>query len=276
MRLLKQFGTVVVAAAIASLAVGAVEQSWLLTLVVGVAAAVLVLLAYRWIVRRTEHRAVVEVSRAGALSGVARGSLTGMLMFVVVIACLTAVGAYRVEGWGSVTTAAGFAGVTAVAVISEELIFRGVLFRVFEDRAGTWISLVATGLLFGAMHLVNPDASAWGALAIAVEAGFMLAAAYAATRTLWLPIGIHFGWNFAAAGIFGTEVSGSGAPQGILAGTTSGPVVVSGGAFGPEGSVFAVLAGVLLTTVLMVVAHRRGRVVPRRRAVTPAPAVVTL
>ena len=42
----------------------------------------------------------------------------------------------------------------------------------------------------------------------------MLAAAYAATRNLWVPIGLHFGWNFAAGGIFGAEVSGNGAPRG--------------------------------------------------------------
>ena len=51
----------------------------------------------------------------------------------------------------------------------------------------------------------------------------MLAAAYAATRTLWLPIGLHFGWNFAAAGIFGTVVSGSDTPQGLLHGVDVGP-----------------------------------------------------
>lgn len=273
MRLVKQLGAVVLVAVAGSLAVRAVEQSWLLTLVVGVAAAVLMLVAYRWVVRRTENRDVVEVGAAGAVPELSRGVGIGVLMFVLVIACLTGLGAYRVEGWGSATTAIGFVGFTAAAVMTEELIFRGILFRVLEERAGTWMSLVLTGLLFGAMHLVNPEATVWGALAIAVEAGFMLAAAYAATRRLWLPIGLHFGWNVAAAGIFGTEVSGSGAPQGVLSGVTSGPVLVSGGAFGPEGSVFAVLAGVVLTGVLMTVAHRRGRIVPRRRrATTPAAA----
>lgn len=276
MRVLKQFGTVVVVAVVGSVGVGAAEQSWLLALVVGVVAAASVLLAYRWVVGRTEDRAVDETARVGALSAVTRGLAIGVAMFVLVIACLAAVGGYRVEGWGSLTAAAGFAGVTAVAVVAEELVFRGILFRVLEERAGTWISLVVTGLVFGAVHLVNPEATAWGALAIAVQAGFMLAAAYAATRTLWLPIGLHFGWNFAAAGIFGTEVSGSGAPQGVLAGTTSGPVLLSGGTFGPEGSVFAVAAGAVLTAVFLVLAHRRGRVVPRRRVAAPVRPAATL
>ena len=95
------------------------------------------------------------------------------------------------------------------------------------------------------MHLVNPDATLWGAIAIAIEAGCMLAACYAATRNLWVPIGLHFGWNFAAGGIFSTVVSGNGASQGLLDATTSGPALLTGGDFGPEASLYTVVAGVL-------------------------------
>ena len=65
------------------------------------------------------------------------------------------------------------------------------------------------------MHLLNPDATLWGATAIAIEAGFMLAACYAATRNLWVPIGLHFGWNFAAGRhLRGAVVSGNGESEG--------------------------------------------------------------
>lgn len=131
-----------------------------------------------------------------------------------------------------------------------------------------------TSVLFGASHLLNPNASVLGAAAVAVEAGGMLTGAYLATRSLWLPIGLHFGWNFAAAGVFSTEVSGNGASEGLLDATTSGPVLITGGEFGPEGSVYAVLFGVLVTLAFLRLAHRRGLLVPRRRAgradVTPA------
>jgi hypothetical protein len=81
-----------------------------------------------------------------------------------------------------------------------------------------------------------------------------------------VPIGVHFGWNFAASGIFSTEVSGNDTPQGLLDSATSGPVLLTGGDFGPEGSVYSVLFGVLVTVAFMWLAHRRGRLVPRRRA----------
>jgi membrane protease YdiL (CAAX protease family) len=104
----------------------------------------------------------------------------------------------------------------------------------------------------------------------------MLAAAYAATRTLWVPIGLHFGWNFAAAGIFGTEVSGNGTAQGLLDGVVSGPALLTGGDFGPEASLYSVAFGVVLTVVFMWLARRRGHVVPRRRRPVAAGATATL
>jgi hypothetical protein len=135
---------------------------------------------------------------------------------------------------------------------------------------------VLTGVLFGLSHLFNPHASLWGALAIGIEAGGLLTAAYVATRKLWLPIGLHFGWNFAGAGIFGTVVSGNGTPQGLLDAVTSGPSIITGGAFGPEGSLYSVLFCVLATTAFLWLARRRGLLVPRRKRAERVDTVTTL
>jgi uncharacterized protein len=99
---------------------------------------------------------------------------------------------------------------------------------------------VISALIFGAGHLGNPNATLWAALAIAIEAGIMLAAAYVLTRRLWVPIGIHMAWNFVQGGIFGVAVSGNEA-QGLLQSTLSGPTLLSGGEFGAEASIFAVI-----------------------------------
>nr|WP_269770064.1 CPBP family intramembrane glutamic endopeptidase [Brevibacterium antiquum] len=153
-------------------------------------------------------------------------------------------------------------GFMAAVAVTEEVIFRGVLFRVIEERTGSWIAMAATGMVFGLMHLLNPNASLSGAIAIAVEAGFMLTAAYMATRRLWVPIGLHFGWNIAAGGIFSTEVSGANTPQGLLDATMSGPVLITGGDFGPEGSVFSIVVCMLAGAVFIWMAHCRGRILP--------------
>jgi uncharacterized protein len=271
MRLLKQLAAVAVVAFVGQLAVGLVEGNEVLTLVLGIATAVLSLVAYRWVVRRTERRAVVEAAWDGAPGGLFRGLLIGVALFSAVILNIAFLGDYTVEGWGSIAGAVGLFGFMAAAAATEEVMFRGVLFRIVEGWIGTWAALSLTALLFGLSHLFNEDATLWGAIAVAVAGGGILVSAYAATRTLWVPIGLHFGWNFAQAGIFGTEVSGNGESKGLLESSTSGPSLISGGAFGPEASVYTVVAGVLVTAVFMMLARRRGRVVSRRRR--PAPAV---
>ncbi|MEU1470810.1 type II CAAX endopeptidase family protein [Streptomyces sp. NPDC005761] len=264
MRVVLQLSTVVAVWMIGGQCVAAADGNPWLTLVLGLLTAALAVPAYRWAVRRTEHRAVSELSREGAGAATGRGVLIGVALFGAVIMNLAFSGNYHVNGLGSVTGAVGLVGFMAAAAVTEELVFRGTLFRLVEERGGTWIALALTGTLFGLMHLLNPNADLWGAAAIAVEAGGMLGAAYAATRRLWLPIGVHFGWNFAASGLFSTEVSGSDTPQGILDAATSGPQLITGGDFGPEASVYSVAFGVVLTVVFMWLARRRGHLVPRR------------
>jgi membrane protease YdiL (CAAX protease family) len=276
MRLLKQLLAVAAVAFAGGQAVAAVRGNAWLTLALGAATAVVAVLVYAWVVRRTEHRAPAEVARAGAAARIGRGVLIGFGMFGAVIVNIALIGGYHVHGLGSVTGAIGLLGFMAAAAVTEELLFRGVLFRVVEERIGTWLALLATGLVFGLIHLLNPDASLWGATAIAVEAGFMLAACYAATRNLWVPIGLHFGWNFAEGGIFSVVVSGDGASKGLLDAGMSGPALLTGGDFGPEGSLYAVAAGVMLTVVFLWLAHRRGHLVPRRRRVAAVPATATV
>ncbi|MFD4505024.1 CPBP family intramembrane glutamic endopeptidase [Streptomyces sp. NPDC058457] len=277
MRLVWQLLAVAAVAFVGGQGVAAVQDNWFLTLVLGLLTAVVAVLVYGWVVRRTEHRPSSEVGREGARAAFGRGVAIGVVTFACVIGNIAFLGDYSVRGAGSVTGALGVVGYMAAAAVTEELLFRGVLFRIVEERTGTWIALVSTGALFGMMHLLNKDATVWGALAIAIEAGGMLGAAYAATRTLWLPIGLHFGWNFAESGVFGTEVSGSGgAQQGLLDATTSGSRLVTGGQFGPEASVYSVLLGVLVTVAFLWLAKRRGHVMPRRRRDVPAGRVATL
>ncbi len=263
MRVVWQLLAVVLVSMVGGRSVNAVKDNPWLTLALGGATVVLSILVYRWVVRRTERRTVTEVAGKGAVSAVVRGVLIGTLMFGCVIGNIALLGYYEVDGIGSVTGAVGLAGFMAAASVTEELMFRGVLFRTIEERGGTWWALVPTSLLFGAWHLLNPDASLWGAVVIALSAGPMLGAAYVATRNLWMPIGVHFGWNYAASGIFSTEVSGNDTQQGLLDSATSGPTLIGGGEFGPEASLYTLVFGVLLTIGFLWLARRRGNLVPR-------------
>ncbi|WP_069813865.1 CPBP family intramembrane glutamic endopeptidase [Streptomyces sp. TP-A0874] len=276
MRLVWQLLAVAAVALAGSQAVRAVEGNPWLTLALGVLTAVLAVLVYGWVVRWSERRPATEVGREGAGPAIGRGTLIGVGLFGAVIANLAFLGGYEVNGLGSPSGTVGLFGFMAAAAVTEELMFRGVLFRIIEERTGTWIALSLTALLFGLVHRINPNASWWGAIAIAIEAGGMLAAAYVATRRLWLPIGLHFGWNFAAAAIFSTEVSGNDTPQGLLDAATSGPTLLTGGDFGPEGSLYSVAFGLLAMVVFMWLARRRGHLIPRNQRAVRADATTTL
>jgi Predicted metal-dependent membrane protease len=274
MRLVTQLVAVVAVAFLGSMATGALQGNAIGTLVAGLAAAALMIFVYARVVRWTERRAPAEVAARTAPGALARGLLIGAGMFGLVVLNFALVGLYRVEGLGSVEGAVALIGFMAAAAVWEELVFRGILFRIAEKRIGTWWAMGLTALLFGLMHLANQDASLWGAIAIAIEAGLMLAAAYVATRNLWVPIGVHFGWNYAGAGIFSTVISGNGANQGLLDSVISGPALITGGDFGPEASPNAVLIGLLVTAGFLWLARRRGNLVPRRRRAQAAETVM--
>ncbi|MFS8198533.1 CPBP family intramembrane glutamic endopeptidase [Streptomyces sp. CWNU-52B] len=237
-----------------------------LSLLFGAAAAVIILTVYAAAVRILEQRPVSELDTGAAGSGLRVGVLTGLVLFGATLALIALFGGYGTKGGVSVGGALTVLGMMAGVAVVEELLFRGVVFRLVEELAGTRGALAVSGVLFGGLHLVNSGATLWGALAISVEAGLMLGAAYAATRTLWVPIGLHFGWNFALSGIFGVTVSGNeDMPDGLLHGVLSGPEAITGGGFGPEASVFAILVCLVPAVLFLRTAERRGRIHTRRQ-----------
>lgn len=229
---------------------------WAQTLGVGVA--VLTLLLYAAMVRLTERRAVTELRVTALPLGLVGGSVLGVALFAAVIGIIAVLGEYTITGRGPVDGVMAAIGLMCAVAVIEEVMFRGVLLRVLEEVTGPWIALALSSVLFGAMHMANPGATLWTGTAIAVEAGLMLGAAYLLTRSLWLPIGLHLGWNLAASGIFGTAVSGvDHGETSVFTATASGPYLLTGGDFGPEASLTAVLVCSVLT-VLFLLRFRKG------------------
>ena len=180
-------------------------------------ASVLLLLLYAALVRVFERRRPSELAlRPGAGLAVA-GAAGGFLLFALVLAALFGLGLARLGGGGDTAQLAPMAVAAVFAAVGEELAIRGGVFRVLEEGLGSLAALVLSASLFGLLHAANTGATPVSTAAIAVEAGLLLGAAYMATRNLWLPIGLHFGWNFTEGGIFGAAVSG-GRSHGALAG----------------------------------------------------------
>lgn len=240
------------------------------------------ILLYLWLARGIEQRRpVYELSLATGLRDTLVGLGLGTTFMLVSAGLLALMGVYRITGfnpdyspWLMLLTAGFTAGIV------EELLFRGILFRLAEDLLGTWASVGISALVFGLAHVSNPQGTWFGAIGIALEAGLLFAALYVWTRSLWLVMGLHFAWNMVQGPVLGIVVSGS-ADQGdgFIKSTMTGPEWLSGGQFGIEASIVPI---VLLTGVglwLLFEIARRGLAIKptwvRRRIMLERMAPVT-
>ena len=228
---------------------------------------------YAGFVRWVEGRAVAELALAPAGRELGIGLLVGAGLYTACVLLLMMLGIYRIDGRNPVSFMLPAVAMALSSGFLEELLFRGVLFRIVEEWWGSWASLVISSFVFGFMHLMNPQATVLGALFISIEAGLLLAAAYMVTRRLWLGIGFHVAWNFTQSGIFSGVVSGSDSDPGLLRSVIEGPVLLTGGTFGLEASLLAFLLCTTTGVVLLVMAIRRGHIEPpswRRQAAPEA------
>ena len=120
----------------------------------------------------------------------------GLGYFCVVTGIMALAGAYKVTGAGaSAVELVSMFCYFAIVAVGEEIMFRGVLFRWLDEKWGFWVAILVSALLFGIIHITNPGGTLWSSIAIAIEAGLLLGAAYKWSGTLWVPIGIHWAWS---------------------------------------------------------------------------------
>jgi len=144
-----------------------------------------------------------------------------------------------------------------VVAVNEELVNRGYILQNLEDRLPQKVATVVSSLLFGLLHAGNPNASWYSTLAIFL-AGLFLASGYLVTRSLWLPIGIHFSWNLFQGTIFGFAVSGTSGFH-LIEHQVSGPRWLTGGAFGPEAGLTGIAAMAVGTAFVLLWGRFRHR-----------------
>lgn len=209
-----------------------------------------------------ERRSVAELGLQGMGRELGFGLLVGAGLYTACELVLMGLGIYRITGLNPPGYMVPAIAMAISSSVFEELLFRGVLFRSVEAWFGSWAALVVSSLVFGLTHLINPQGTLEGALFIAVEAGILLAAAVMLTRRLWLSIGFHMAWNYTQSAIFSGVVSGNDAAPGLIRSTVAGPDLLTGGRFGVESSVLALVLCTSTGIVMLVMAVRRGRIVP--------------
>jgi membrane protease YdiL (CAAX protease family) len=220
------------------------------------------LVPYVILVRLIEKRRVNELAARDLPTYGSVGFIAGFVLLSVMTGLLWVLGSYHIiavhldADWLSPLLTYGIA-----TGIAEEILLRGVLFRASEEGLGTWGALLISALVFGGLHLGNPNATLWSALAIAIEAGLLLALVYNLTRSLWAVIGLHAAWNFSEGVIYGIPVSGLDV-KGLVVSSSTGSDWLTGGKFGIEASTVAVGVSGCVSLVLIIIAIRRGTIVP--------------
>ncbi|TDD81681.1 CPBP family intramembrane glutamic endopeptidase [Actinomadura rubrisoli] len=231
--------------------------------VLGAAVAVAV---YWTVMRHLARRPTPEIARRGAGREALLGGGIGLGFVLVPVLLITVFGGYSFSwaGHGFLPVVASAAATAVGAAVAEELMFRGLALQALEQLCGSRAALAITALFFGVAHLANPGATAWSALAIALEAGVLVGAAFLWRRSIWFVAGLHFGWNTTEQ-LLGIPVSGH-AAKGLLTAEVDGPALLTGGSFGLEASIVPVVIGVGLAVPMLVLASRRGGLLPRKRA----------
>ncbi|HEY4149366.1 MAG TPA: CPBP family intramembrane glutamic endopeptidase [Chitinophagaceae bacterium] len=148
-------------------------------------------------------------------------------------------------------------GLMAIVAVYEELVFRGYLLNNLMDSMNKWVALLISALLFALAHTGNPGFSFLPALNIFV-AGLLLGVNYIYTRNCWFGILLHFSWNFFQGPILGYEVSGVHL-QSLFQHDIKGSTWLTGGEFGLEGSIIALLVYLLALAGLVLVYEKKFR-----------------
>ena len=213
--------------------------------------------ACAWVFERLRFRFLGWGLRRGWLKDVALGSLIGVASLMLAAGIAAAAGGIRFSFNPSPVTAIARTVIVTLIVFviagaAEEALFRGYPLQTFTRAKLAWVGVVITSVAFGVAHLGNPNASKGLPFINTVIAGVWFAVAYLRTRSLWLPVGLHWSWNWTQAALLGIPVSGNErfAAAPLLHAMNSGPNWLTGGAYGIEGGL-ACTAALIFSTIII-------------------------
>lgn len=228
-------------------------------LVAAIAGSIAILVIYRVAAGLGERRAVPELGLRHGPADLLLGSMVGAAVMGAIV------GALWLFGWAVIESKP----VDGVALalrdsirsgVLEELVLRLVIFRLLWRIFGIWTALAIAALLFGALHLANPDSGLFAALCLIAGEGIGIGL-YLITGRIWASIGMHAAWNFTQGWVFGAAVSGT---EGIAGGplalrpVAGVPDMLSGGGFGPEATLAALVVSLLASAAFLLRAWRLG------------------
>ena len=214
---------------------------------------------YALAVRAGEERTAAELALRPAVPEFVVGSVLGLVMMTLLVGVLVVTGLYDITLIGATPAWTGL-GLALQAAVTEELWMRALLLRLLWRAFGPVPAFIVSAAVFGALHLANPGATVLAGATV-VAAGLMFCSLYALTGRIWVPLGVHLAWNFTQGYLFGAVVSGNSLGGSVFLSTARPGAAgfLTGGAFGPEASVFALALVSSVTVGALKLARRTGR-----------------
>lgn len=189
-----------------------------------------------------------------SLKELSLGLAIGLANFGIVILALLAFGWISIE-WTGIRMADAdvfslHLGTFLVFAAFEELINRGYLFQTLCEGMGIWAAAIIINMIFSLVHVINPAFSMLAGAFLFIH-GLLYTIVYLKTRSLWTPIGLHLAWNLAQGPLAGMKVSGTPVDTSLFLTEVTGPDLYTGGGFGIEGGLVAILLSVVILLALL-------------------------
>jgi membrane protease YdiL (CAAX protease family) len=226
-------------------------------LIKGIFSSSAVIIAYIYFFEKLEKRRIKEFSVKGIPKTIIIGMLIGAVLQGLTMLVIVLYGGFEIVSVNSISNMITPFAIAFSVAIFEEILIRGIIFRIMEEKLGSYISLLISAIIFGALHLANPNSTIISALCVGMEAGILLGVSYIYSRNLWFPIAIHFAWNFVQSGIFGAITSGNEKSSSLLTTKITGIPIITGGEFGPEGTIQAIAFCILASFILLQLCKNR-------------------
>jgi membrane protease YdiL (CAAX protease family) len=229
--------------------------------VAGTVFAILVCTIYIVLYSRYEKRTVTELSLRHLFRYLAGGILLGLGLASAIILI------QYVTHTLSITATRPFLPLlpnlwnTFVNSTIAEVLIIGIFFRITEEWLGSWLALLTLAVLFVILHITAPGATLISAIAVSMHTALLLGPAYIYTRSLWVPIAIHFAWDFSFAALCGASINGYTMDNSLLDTHTTGSDLLVGGYFGPEGSIQAALLCLLTGMIFLSLIRRQNKTI---------------
>jgi membrane protease YdiL (CAAX protease family) len=216
------------------------------------------LCGYIFLFRTYEKRPIKELSASTFWENATLGLMIGVLLQSLFIVIIWIFGTYALVHVNSLSVLITPFCFALTAGFVAEILFVGVLFRLIEEQLGTYTALAILILLFALLHINSKGATLLSVCATAIQAGFMLPAAFVFGRSLWLPIFLHFGWDFAEPGIFGGINPGTSIAQGLFTSKITGSALITGSDTGPHNSIQSLILCSLAGILFLLSAKRKN------------------